>query len=111
MKVQSINCYQQHLSHARKNVEKMKSLESKTNASVDDNQVAFKGAKGGALGVIAGATVGALGAAAIITTGGLAGIVAAVGYGSTVAAGAASCTHLGGIAGSIIEDKLDNEDK
>lgn len=106
MKIQAINSYQ-HQGHARKNVVRASNTERQSYLNTKDKQMAFKGAKGGAVGILAGAVMGAIGTAAIIATGGLAGVVAAVGYGSTIIGGAASCTHLGGIAGSIIEDKLD----
>ena len=106
MKIQAINSYQ-YQGQARKNVVKASNTERQSYLNTKDKQMTFKGAKGGAIGIFAGAVMGAIGTAAIIATGGLAGVVAAVGYGSTIIGGAASCTHLGGIAGSIIEDKLD----
>lgn len=103
MKISAINTYNQN--YSRKNITKV-NVQKKEKQTANTNSIAFKGDKGGAIGIVAGAALGALGAAAIIATGGLAGVVAAIGYSSTVAAGAASCTHIGGIAGSIIEDKF-----
>ena len=107
MRIQAINQYPLHSCVKRNAVKNQTNGQNLQNQSV--SQPSFKGEKGGVIGILAGATIGALGAAAIIATGGLAGVVAAVGYGSTVVAGAASCTHIGGIAGSILEDKLDDK--
>ena len=106
MKIQAINRSQRY-NYAKRNTMSNRPEEAKLQNR--NTNITFKGAKGGALGIVVGAATGALAAAAIIATGGLAGVVAAVGYGSTVAAGAASMTHLGGIAGSIIEDKIDGK--
>ncbi len=106
MKIQAINQYQRY-NYVKKNNIKNKTEEP--NLQNKNTNLTFKGAKGGALGILAGAATGALAAVAIVATGGLAGVVAAVGYGSTIACGAASMTHIGGIAGSIIEDKLDSK--
>lgn len=74
-------------------------------------QVTFKGEKGALLGILGGAALGALGAAVVVATGGLAGAVAAVGLSGTMVGGAAAGTHIGGIVGSEIEDKLDDDKK
>ena len=111
MMIQPVNLYQKQGVYAKRNKVGVKFSANDGSQNENCKQVAFKGGKGGAIGIVAGAALGALGAAAIIATGGLAGVVAAVGYGSTVAAGAASCTHLGGIAGSIIEDHLGDDKK
>ena len=68
---------------------------------------AFKGDTGAALGVFGGAALGALTAAIIVATGGLAAPVAAVGLGGVMATGAGAGTHIGGIIGHFIEEKLD----
>ena len=110
MRIQAINqnLYQ---TTQKRNIVKSKNLQQ-TLPSANQPQVAFKGTKGGVLGILGGAAIGALGAAAIVATGGLAGVVAAVGLSGTVVGGAAAGTHLGGIVGSLIEDKLDdNNDK
>lgn len=108
MRIQAINqnLYQ---TTQKRNIVKSKNLQQ-TLPSANQPQVAFKGTKGGVLGILGGAAIGALGAAAIVATGGLAGVVAAVGLSGTVVGGAAAGTHLGGIVGSLIEDKLDNDD-
>ena len=109
MRIQAINqnLYQ---STQKRNVVKSRNQQLAL-PSANQPQVAFKGTKGGLLGILGGAALGALGAIAIVATGGLAGAVAAVGLSGTVVGGAAAGTHLGGIAGSLIEDKLDNDDK
>ena len=110
MRIQAINqnLYQ---TTQKRNIVKSKNLQQ-TLPSANQPQVAFKGTKGGVLGILGGAAIGALGAAAIVATGGLAGVVAAVGLSGNVVGGAAAGTHLGGIVGSLIEDKLDdNNDK
>lgn len=70
------------------------------------NKPTFRGDTGAALGIFGGAAVGALTAAAIVATGGLAAPVAAIGATGVIAGGAGCCTHIGGIIGSIIEDKF-----
>lgn len=75
------------------------------------DSVTFKGDKGALIGIATGAAVGAGIAAVTILTGGLAGVVAAVGAGGTILGGAAAGTHIGGITGSIIEDKSEKKDK
>ena len=70
----------------------------------------FKGDRGATIGIAAGFLAGAGLTALIIATGGLASIVAAVGAGTTAVGGGAACTHLGGIAGGLIEDHLDKKD-
>ena len=67
----------------------------------------FKGDTGAAIGVFGGAALGALAAAMIVATGGLAAPVAAVGLGGVMATGAGAGTHIGGIIGHFIEEKLD----
>ena len=67
----------------------------------------FKGDTGAAIGVFSGAAIGALTAAIIVATGGLAAPVAAVGLGGVMATGAGAGTHLGGIIGHFIEENLD----
>lgn len=107
MKIHAVNISQQN--YTRNNYVKLNSNTSKQESIKYLNNTTFKGDRGGAIGILAGAALGALGTAFVIATGGLAGVVAAVGYGATVTAGAASCTHLGGIAGSIIEDKIEGK--
>lgn len=110
MKIQAINSYQcQGLN--RKNVVKATNTERQSYLNTKDKQMSFKGAKGGAIGILAGAATGAGLAALTVLTGGLAGVVAAVGMAGTVISGAAAGTHIGGIAGSIIEDKLEKDDE
>ena len=70
----------------------------------------FKGDRGAVIGMAAGFLAGAGLTALTIATGGLAGIVAAVGAGATTVAGGAACTHLGGIAGGLLEEHLDKSD-
>ena len=70
----------------------------------------FNGDRGAVIGILGGFLAGAGITALTIATGGLAGIVAAVGSASaTTIAGGAACTHLGGIAGALIEDHLDKK--
>ena len=109
MRIQAINqnVYQ---TTQKRNIVKSKNQQQAL-PSANQAQVAFKGTKGGLLGILGGAAIGAIGAAAIVATGGLAGVVAAVGLSVTLGGDAAAGTHLGGIAGSLIEDKLDNDDK
>ena len=65
----------------------------------------FKGGEGAAKGILYGFATGFAATALIIATGGLAGVVAAVGSaGGTCLAGGAACTHLGGIIGGLISD-------
>lgn len=66
----------------------------------------FRGGTGATVGILSGAAIGAITAAAIIATGGLAAPVAAVGLGGVICGGAGAGTHIGGILGSIIEDKF-----
>jgi len=70
----------------------------------------FKGNRGAIAGMAGGFVAGAAITALIIATGGLAGIVAAVGAATTTVAGGAACIHLGGIAGAAIEEKIDKND-
>ena len=109
MRIQAIN-QNMYQTTQKRNVAKSRNQQQAL-PSANQPQVAFKGTKGGLLGILGGAAIGALGAVAIVATGGLAGAVAAVGLSGTVVGGAAAGTHLGGIAGSLIEDKLDNDDK
>ena len=99
MKISAIRVYNTQNSASRQVIEKQ-------NPRTTQKNVTFKGDTGAVIGVLGGAAVGALAAAAIIATGGLAGVVAAIGTGSTIACGAGACTHLGGIAGNIIEENI-----
>lgn len=71
----------------------------------------FKGDDGAAIGIISGAALGALTAAIIVASGGLAAPVAAYGLGTVITMGAGAGTHAGGIIGGIIEEKLNKSDK
>lgn len=105
MKIYSINGIQQQ-NYAKT---KMTKSANQTSPAASNLQLSFKGTKGGLWGIVTGAATGAGLAALTIATGGLAGVVAAVGVTSTIVGGAAAGTHIGGIAGSIIEDTLDNK--
>lgn len=105
MKIYSVNTIQPK-SYARPVLKKVNEKQPQIS---DNNQPAFKGDKGAVIGILSGAALGAGIAAATVLTGGLAGVVAAVGLTGTIGAGAAAGTHIGGIAGSIIEDKLNDK--
>ena len=108
MKVLCINSVQNGV-YAKRNLKACKPQTegcSKTNLNYIRKSPAFRGDTGAALGVFGGAAVGALTAAIIVATGGLAAPVAAIGLGGVMAAGAGAGTHLGGIAGHFIEEHL-----
>jgi len=111
MKIYSINSYQQN--YATKNIAKNRQqvaektrLGTKNPSEVSPAQVAFKGDTGAALGVVAGAATGAAIVGITILTGGLAPVVAAIGTTGALVTGAAAGTHIGGIIGGIVEDKM-----
>lgn len=79
---------------------------SKTSIKNIAKAPAFKGDIGAAAGVFSGAGIGALTAAIIVASGGLAAPVAAIGLGGVMAAGAGAGTHIGGIIGHFIEENL-----
>lgn len=109
MRVQAIN-QSVYSSYVRKNAS-IRKVEGQELPRANASQVAFKGDKGALWGILGGALTGAGLVAATVLTGGLAGIVAAVGTTGAIATGAAAGTHIGGIAGSIIEESLSNEKK
>ena len=71
----------------------------------------FKGGKGATIGIFGGMITGALTAAAIVATGGLAAPLAAIGLSGVMGAGAACGTHVGGIVGHLIEESSSDDDK
>lgn len=109
MRIQAINQNVYQKTQARRTVKNVR--QEQTLPETNSAQVAFKGEKGALLGILGGAALGALGAAVVVATGGLAGAVAAVGLSGTMVGGAAAGTHIGGIVGSEIEDKLDDDKK
>ena len=108
MRIQAINHTLNYKVQTKRIIKNNK--QEQTSPIENGTQPAFKGTKGGVIGILGGAALGALGAAVIVATGGLAGAVAAVGLSGTMVGGAAAGTHLGGIVGSAIEDKLDEDD-
>lgn len=106
MKIYSVNTIQPR-NYSKPMLKKTNEVKSQLPEKNNNNQLTFKGDKGAVIGILSGAALGAGIAAATILTGGLATAVAVVGVTGTIGAGAAAGTHLGGIAGSIIEDKLD----
>ena len=104
MKVQSISVY-----NVRRTLVNQPKLKDAQPQETTQNQPSFKGDKGAVIGVFGGALLGVLTTAAIVATGGLAGVVAAVGYGGALTAGAAAGTHAGGIAGGLIEDAINKK--
>ncbi len=108
MKIYSVSS----ANYSRKSVVKpqIQRNESLQTPQKTSNDVSFQGTKGGLLGILSGAAIGLTTAAVIVATGGAAAAIAAVGIPGVLAGGAAAGTHVGGIAGSIIEEKL-NEDK
>ena len=104
MKISAIRVYNTQNSTRKQVIEKQ-------NPRIAQKNVNFKGDTGAVIGIWGGAAIGALVTAAVIATGGLAGVVAAIGTGSTIACGAGACTHLGGIAGSIIEENINKNGK
>lgn len=108
MKIYSVNTIQPR-NYSKPMLKKTNEVKSQFLEKNNNNQLVFKGDKGAVIGILSGAALGAGIAAATVLTGGLAGVVAAVGLTGTIGAGAAAGTHIGGIAGSIIEDKLNDK--
>lgn len=97
------------------NVQKRKSFDrintNKTINNATQQTVSFKGDRGALIGMLGGALVGVGAAAFVVATGGLGAAVTAVGLSGVGACGAGVGAHVGGIAGGLIEDKLDENDK
>lgn len=102
MRVSSINYFQPNKISCRKQTNRMSA--QKVTSNIQPN---FKGEKGAVMGIVAGAFIGAIGAAVVVATGGLAGIP----LGTVLVGGAGAGTHAGGILGSIIEDSSDSKKK
>ena len=91
MKIYAINS--EYKTYSRKNLAKVNTQKIKKQSN-DMSNVTFRGGKGGAIGIVAGAALlSAMHAQGLLDD-------------CTDTQGAASCTHIGGIAGSIIEDKF-----